>query len=291
MDASKNDILDELMGFNISKESYLSNDIANSSLQLTELVEGIMSNCENDKISNFDVFKDIVVSLEEKVRMLTENVMFLHKEAENKNNIINQLLSIIQNGINRTNTNTSDNISDSEYNINVSEYNEDVSIYNQSYQSESKYKSTPNNLFNRYAISQNNPREEFNDYITQSVSVCDKRNIPIKIVDYDDTLHVNSMEMFSSTQVNPTAIDATNTITTSSSDYEEDAWYKYSKKCEWEKHSLGMASKKIHKMGYNGKGLGKNEDGIVEAIQVYPPQKKRKIHRYESYYIFCRTPC
>ena len=53
-----------------------------------------MSNCENDKISNFDVFKDIVVSLEEKVRMLTENVMFLRKEAENKNNIINQLLSI-----------------------------------------------------------------------------------------------------------------------------------------------------------------------------------------------------
>ena len=91
-------------------------------------------------------------------------------------------------------------------------------------------------------------------------------------MDYDDTLHVNSMEMFSSTQVNPTAIDATNTITTSSSDYEEDAWYKYSKKCEWEKHSSGMASKKIHKMGYNGKGLGKNEDGIVE---VNPPQKKK----------------
>ena len=89
------------MGFNISKESYLSNDIANSSLQLAELVEGRMSNCENDKISNFDVFKDIVVSLEEKVRMLTENVMFLRKDAENKNNIINQLLSVIQNGLNR----------------------------------------------------------------------------------------------------------------------------------------------------------------------------------------------
>ena len=36
-----------------------------------------------------------------------------------------------------------------------------------------------------------------------------------------------------------------------------------------------MASKIIHKMGYNGKGLGKNEDGIVEAIQVNPPQKKK----------------
>ena len=114
------------------------------------------------------------MSLEKKVRILTENVMFLRKDAENKNNIINQLLSIIQNGLNRSiDTNTSDHISDSDYNINVSEYNEDVSIYNQSCQSESKYKSIPNNSFNRYVISQNNSREEFNDYITQSVSACD----------------------------------------------------------------------------------------------------------------------
>ena len=64
----------------------------------------------------------------------------------------------------------------------------------------------------------------------QSVSACDTRSIPIKIVDYDDTLHVDSIEMLTSTHVNPTAIDATdkyNTINTSSSDYEEDAWYKY----------------------------------------------------------------
>ena len=82
--------------------------------------------------------------------------MFLRKEAENKNNIINQLLSIIQNGLNRsTDTNTSDHISNSEYDINVSEYNEDVSIDNQSYQSESKYKSTPNNSSHRIIPEKN----------------------------------------------------------------------------------------------------------------------------------------
>ena len=40
--------------------------------------------------------------------------------------------------------------------------------------------------------------------------------------------------------------------------------YKY----EWLKHSSGLATKIINKMGYKGKGLGKNEDGIEEAIQV-----------------------
>ena len=40
--------------------------------------------------------------------------------------------------------------------------------------------------------------------------------------------------------------------------------YKY----QWQKHSSGLASKIINKMGYKGKGLGKNEDGIEEAIVV-----------------------
>ena len=37
---------------------------------------------------------------------------------------------------------------------------------------------------------------------------------------------------------------------------------------EWEKHSSGFAGRIIDKMGYKGKGLGKNEDGIVEAIKI-----------------------
>ena len=38
---------------------------------------------------------------------------------------------------------------------------------------------------------------------------------------------------------------------------------------KWEKHSSGAARKVLNKMGYtNGKGLGKNEDGIVEALTV-----------------------
>jgi hypothetical protein len=35
----------------------------------------------------------------------------------------------------------------------------------------------------------------------------------------------------------------------------------------WEKHSNGVASKILKKMGFKGKGLGKKEDGIINPIQ------------------------
>ena len=36
----------------------------------------------------------------------------------------------------------------------------------------------------------------------------------------------------------------------------------------WEKHSTGIASRIMKKMGYKGKGLGKTENGITEPIRV-----------------------
>ena len=38
----------------------------------------------------------------------------------------------------------------------------------------------------------------------------------------------------------------------------------------WEKHSSGVASKIMLKMGYKGKGLGKMEDGITEPVIIKP---------------------
>ena len=35
---------------------------------------------------------------------------------------------------------------------------------------------------------------------------------------------------------------------------------------KWEKHSSGAARKAVNKMGYGGKGLGKNENGIQDAL-------------------------
>ena len=54
----------------------------------------------------------------------------------------------------------------------------------------------------------------------------------------------------------------------------------------WEKHSNGFANKVMKKMGYyKGKGLGKAEDGITEAItisdtrpaNVFKSEKQKKL--------------
>ena len=55
----------------------------------------------------------------------------------------------------------------------------------------------------------------------------------------------------------------------------EDTWqadgiFKYANQFIWEKHSSGIASKLLDKMGYRGQGLGKHENGMKEAIDVNP---------------------
>ena len=56
-------------------------------------------------------------------------------------------------------------------------------------------------------------------------------------------------------------------------------WGTHDNSFEWERYSSGTARKTLEKMGYKGGGLGKNEDGIKEAI---PVQSKRKTAIFSS---------
>ena len=105
--------------------------------------------------------------------------------------------------------------------------------------------------------------------------------IPKKLVDYDETLDDESI-ILNSTLYNSATSETTNmynnitssitshhaTSTLSSSNNGENGRYKYSNLFTWEKHSSGVASKILNRMGYKGKGLGKAEDGIREPITI-----------------------
>ena len=50
---------------------------------------------------------------------------------------------------------------------------------------------------------------------------------------------------------------------------DDSSQFKLADKFTWEKHSSGFASKMLNKMGYkDGKGLGKEENGIKEPIEI-----------------------
>lgn len=52
-----------------------------------------------------------------------------------------------------------------------------------------------------------------------------------------------------------------------------DGKFKFANQFTWERHSSGIASKLLDKMGYRGEGLGKYENGMKEAIDAKPANK------------------
>ena len=122
-----------------------------------------------------------------------------------------------------------------------------------------------------------------------NTSYADKSCAPMKIVDYDDSDVEDETEnniQGRSTDLNSTPVDiskhrytlsstqvSTPTNDSSSSTHEDtslgsfnDGRYLYADRYKWEKHSSGVASRILNKMGFSGKGLGKTENGITEPI-------------------------
>ena len=293
------------MGFNKSKENLTERNSNNSSNLLKELMEAEM--LSRDKISNIDVFKDIVAGLEEKVQILMDDINFLRRDAESKNNIINQLTQIIKNRIDIPVQTNETSESDSATNVNIGNSNSDVSNYNQR---------------NGDSIVLNTDAKSNSTRLTSDGNVTE-----IKLGDYDGTCDgngsINTGQMLNESftvqienykkvqkdiynlrktagKLNVTENEDTSvvmcstpaggskfeTFSTSSSDNitSTNTKYKFADQFTWEKHSNGIASQIIDKMGYRGEGfgLGKFEDGIGEAIKVDGQSRFKKAEKYEN---------
>ena len=92
------------------------------------------------------------------------------------------------------------------------------------------------------------------------------------LVDYDTSFYEDPMEndYDDLLYVVPTTNDNDNSDLSSSEDFSEsESSSTYlNERYAWQRHSSGVASKIMNKMGYKGQGLGKKENGITEPITI-----------------------
>ena len=125
----------------------------NSSRILDEIISEQKTDSNNNmnaNISNINIFKSLIINLEERVSSLTEEVMFLREDTLIKSRTIRNLTDLI------TVTQKSKESSDTP--SNVSEYNENVSNYNKKVLDTKHHEhknSTPVSSYDNYVASDN----------------------------------------------------------------------------------------------------------------------------------------
>lgn len=233
------DVLDELMNLrpptNNKYDKVKDNSLDTSSFNLQEIIKDI-------SIKNID-YRDALIN------SLYAQVEYLREDALIKNDVIKQLINKIHTAdctaktsplidtikIDDTHVGTKREIVNYASGIIENDDAEKVFITNEDY------------FYNDDSDDENeiNHESSFSDF--------DKK-IPRK---FRYTL--------SSTAVS-TPTKATINTSSSSASSSDDGRHKFSERYQWEKHSSGVASRILDKMGYKGKGLGKEENGITEAI-------------------------
>ena len=230
-------------------------------------------------LPNIELFKDLMSSQCEKEQLLNENVKFLRKEIETKNRTIDRLMTFIANVIganyecvpnndekspedvpSRSSTPTkyknvtarrktksdegepeSPFLSTFEDSDLLDNYeSEDVVGETLEVRTAKQLRDVRREKHDRFQqLKQNTVVEQNNNSTTKSVKIIDDDDES----DVSDTtttnkdVHANKDDNISDTEIN-----------------------------DWEKHTNGFARKEMSKYGYQGKGLGKKEDGITEPI-------------------------
>ena len=227
-----------------------------------------INNNNDNNIIQIDESSDIVANgindlksyLQSTINKLYETIDFLKQELEEKNLLIRALTVREANG----------DIFENDFPEEPSILAEHVckSKVNSTKSDSISTENTTSNSSNVYTVEDNNANpidfkiqtnEQLNSTVVgddlNETKILDKSS-SLKLVEYDETLDRDTQD--SDGDFTKTSDYHNGKI--SSNDMRE--------RFSWEKHSNGFASNILNKMGYKGKGLGKSENGITEAVKI-----------------------
>ena len=221
---------------------------------MTELYNYTNSNTSRNNITPENKKSDELINL------LSVDIEFLKKELDSKNKIIELLL---KDGIANNNENDNDSCNDVFiYPKRTNRANCDTANVNNI---------ELNNRFGMLNTEQSNWDESSNYGIANEICDDDICITDPNAIIRDDRI-IDDFNK-SDSLIHPTNIDKNNmadrNVSTST----------INERFLWQKHSSGVASKIMRKMGYKGKGLGKLEDGITEPVTIKP----RKNMQHDTY--------
>ena len=253
----------------------------------------------NTEINRHTVFENAMRVLGERNDELREEVLFLREESTNKSFIINNLMELTkQNMVNKVqdDANGSRRISSiHDPNCKITSLDQSNILFNEETRPRkisniiNELKSTPiktpikvrNN--HEYTYFPQLDEEDELDLLGDDNEVndngkCHKEDKGITLHDASITRNPNGedklnnnpiLQYYSFISTNPDISDQNNIM------FHDEIVHKYSPDknfAAWEKHSLGFGTKMLHKMGYQGGGLGKHENGIINPIMANKEQ-------------------
>ena len=214
---------------NVSLNSTLENSIIFIASQAIDVDESIPMTIEQ-LIYNDNI--SLLASLYSQVEFLRSQIQFLNAQLEEKNIIIKSLLN-----------------TQSETNIQMTSHDDSTGSNSDNSDSESNDTTTQTD-----SVNVHNESEYIDNISSQEISEKEKAaKLNLQLDNIRGELHQDYM------------LNRNFYLQSISAEVYEPA---YDSLAPWEKHSMGFGSKMLKKFGYEGKGLGKDGDGIIEPVSI-----------------------
>lgn len=222
----------------------------------------------NDGVSKMNILKGFIISLEDQIKELKDEIIFLRNDANNKSDIIKNLLTISKQTINHELI-SNKNGKEASDNLQWNNKDKDRKFY------DGRQHSLCTNILDELMTTpkknHDSKQHSYHSFPTFNENLATADNIyGIEINkknEKEEEMTENNEQLTSSINITShfsiQSDTPTHEISTESSENQRNA-----KRYEWEKYSSGFATKMLDKMGYQGKGLGKAENGIVETIEA-----------------------